>query len=264
MDHWIWQDDAYYRAWSTILMTVNHKDEKVLIHKELIECKRGQSLLSLPGWTKMFGRRWTVQKTRTFLNLLKQDRMIELEGLRKTTRLTVCNYEYYQGSQQTNNRQITDIQQTDNRQITSNNKLKNEKNDKNEKKEYISLPIEKKYNDFIVLFNSITNREYRGDRSSRNHFAARIKDGYTIDDIRIAITAASRDEYHRETNYKYLTPEYILRSNKIEQWLQVGKVKVNDKTETERMLEQMRIAEEAAKRMERMSQTKKITEIIEQ
>jgi hypothetical protein len=127
-ENWIWDNPLYLKAWIGILLTVNHEDNKVLIEGELIECKRGQSLLSLFGWSKLFGKTWTIQRVRTFFRLLKNDAMIEVEGLRKTTRVTVCNYDTYQEQQQTNNKEITDKQQGDNNKQEGLRRIKNEKN----------------------------------------------------------------------------------------------------------------------------------------
>jgi hypothetical protein len=127
-DHWIWDNPIYFKAWIAIILNVNHEDSKVEICGELIECNRGQSLLSLKSWSKFLGKGWTIQKVRTFFNLLKNDSMINIEGLHKTTRLTVCNYDIYQDMQQANNTQITSKQHADNTQITSNKNDKKEKN----------------------------------------------------------------------------------------------------------------------------------------
>lgn len=134
-EHWIWDDPVYLKAWLGILLTVNHEDKKILIQGELIECKRGQSILSLAGWVKCFGKKWTMQRIRTFFELLKRDQMIITEGLRKTTRLTVCNYDNYQFEQQAKNKQRTSRQHPDNI-LTTTNKNEEEliKNEKNEKK----------------------------------------------------------------------------------------------------------------------------------
>ena len=130
--HWVWSNAEYFKAWIAIIMFVNHEPKKVLIHGELFECDRGQSLMSLQNWVKIFGKNWTIQKVRTFFTLLENDAMICTKGMRKTTCLTVCNYDSYQDLQQTNNKQTTDKQQANNKQITTN---KNDKNYKNEKKE---------------------------------------------------------------------------------------------------------------------------------
>lgn len=116
--HWIFKNSEYFKAWCIILMNVNHSDKKILIGTTLIECNRGQSIHSLSNWAKEFGESWTVQKVRTFFILLEKDSMINTQGLSKTTRLSVCNYETYQERQQTDNtqpnKQITNRQQTDN------------------------------------------------------------------------------------------------------------------------------------------------------
>lgn len=75
------------------------------------------------------------------------------------------------------------------------------------------------YKDFISLFNSITERAYTGDIKSKDHFAARIKEGRTKEQFEKAILAASKDKWTVDGNY--LTPEYISRSNQLEKWSNV-------------------------------------------
>lgn len=136
--HWVFKNANYFKAWVVIISEVNHKSTKVIIEGELIECKRGQSINSLATWVKILGDDWTIQKLRTFLKLLEKDEMINTEGLRKTTRLTVCNYESYQSEQQGDNKETTNRQQGDNKEITTN---KNEKKEKNEKEEIDFSPF---------------------------------------------------------------------------------------------------------------------------
>ncbi len=109
--HWIWDNPDYLKAWIAILMTVNHEEKKILIHGELFECGRGESFLSLSNWTKTFGKGWTMRKTRTFFELLKNDSMIDTKGYRKTTHLKVCNYDSYQEQRQANDKQTTSKRQ---------------------------------------------------------------------------------------------------------------------------------------------------------
>jgi hypothetical protein len=132
IDHWIFENPTYFRAWLIMLFTVNYESKKVLIHGMLFECKRGQSLLSLESWVDLFGvskkkGAWTFQKVRTFFELLESDGMITKENLIKTTRLTICNYEVYQEQQQPNNNQITTKQQPNNNQITTTKESKESK-----------------------------------------------------------------------------------------------------------------------------------------
>lgn len=92
--HWIWKDPIKLKWWLDILLTVNYTDNKVLIGFDIVECKRGQSVLSLKSW----GERWNVSKdtVRNFFKLLEKDSMIIHENISKTTRITICNYELYQ------------------------------------------------------------------------------------------------------------------------------------------------------------------------
>lgn len=93
--HWIWQSDRRLKWWIDILITVNHADSKVLIKGSLIECKRGQSVMSLETWA----RRWNVTKktVKDFFELLQKDSMLLYESVKISTRITVCNYDSYQG-----------------------------------------------------------------------------------------------------------------------------------------------------------------------
>ena len=75
------------------------------------------------------------------------------------------------------------------------------------------------YSEFISIFNSITGSAYLGDVKSKEHFAARIKEGRTKEQFEKAILAASKDKYIVDGNY--LTPEYISRSNQLEKWSNV-------------------------------------------
>jgi hypothetical protein len=127
-DNWIYSDCNKLGAWCKILMEVNHKPKKTEIEGELIYCNRGQSINSLDTWRKVFGKGWTIAKVRTFFKTLKNDSMINLEGLRKTTRLTVCNYESYNSEQQRDNKETTHRQHTDNNEITTNNNVNNANN----------------------------------------------------------------------------------------------------------------------------------------
>jgi hypothetical protein len=136
LDHWLYTEKrplTRREAWENILILVNREDDKALIQGTLIDCNRGQSIQSLQTWANSFN--WSVQMVRTFFKLLENDNMIVIEGMQKTTRLTVCNYGKYQDiptdKQQTDNTQITHRQQTDNRQITTNKNIKKNKNIRN-------------------------------------------------------------------------------------------------------------------------------------
>jgi hypothetical protein len=92
--HWIWNDPTKLKRWLDIILEVNHEDRKVNIGNEIIDCKRGQTVMSLRSWAT----RWCVSKdsARHFIGLLQKDGMIITKSLAKTTRITVTNYDIYQ------------------------------------------------------------------------------------------------------------------------------------------------------------------------
>ncbi len=122
-DHWLWKDEKKLKWWLDILFSVNHTDNKVLIKNTLIECKRGQSVKSIRTWAK----EWKVSRKAVdcFFILLESEKMIEIESISFTSRLTVCKYDSYNKSGATKEPQRSHEGSTNN----------NDKNDNNENKE---------------------------------------------------------------------------------------------------------------------------------
>jgi uncharacterized phage protein (TIGR02220 family) len=72
---------------------------------------------------------------------------------------------------------------------------------------------------FFESFKKITNKKLRViDEKTERQFNARIKEGYTIDEILEATQNCKNDKYHIE-NPKFLTPEFITRSDKLQKYL---------------------------------------------
>ena len=79
--------------------------------------------------------------------------------------------------------------------------------------------IEKnKYKAFIVWFNDLMGKKYKGDKTSEGQFNARIKEGYVFDNFKNSLLAIREDKFHKENNYKYITPEFLTRSAQLEKW----------------------------------------------
>lgn len=137
-NHWIWQNDKYFKCWQWFIFRANHCQNKVLLGTEFMDVNRGEFITSISKICQATGM--SMQSTRTFLALLEKDKMINKQTTSKLTKITICNYDYYQGDQQTNNKQInkrvTQSQQTDNKPVTTDKNEKNDiKNEKNLKKE---------------------------------------------------------------------------------------------------------------------------------
>jgi len=76
------------------------------------------------------------------------------------------------------------------------------------------------YKEFIDMFNELASRSFRyGDSKARRQLKARMKDGYNLEDFKKALQAALADSFHKESDYKYLTPEFLTRSDKLDRFL---------------------------------------------
>ncbi len=125
--HWIFEDSWKFRNWIDLLTLVNHSEQKVNIKGTVLTCNRGETLCSLDT----FAKRWNCDKSkvRRFLKLLEADSMIVLKSEHITTRLTICNYDTYQGERNADETQVKHKRNADETQVTPNN------NDNKEKKE---------------------------------------------------------------------------------------------------------------------------------
>ena len=132
-DHWVWQDDKYFRWWITILLTVNHSESKFPVGNDIHTCYPGQSFQSIDNWAALF--RCSKKTVAKFFNLLENDSMIETKtvgrGNRRKHLLTVVNWSKYQQTEtEKGTERKLETTPKGNPTLPSN---KNDKNDKNEK-----------------------------------------------------------------------------------------------------------------------------------
>ncbi len=130
-NHWVWQDSEKLKWWLDLIMECNHTDQRVNIGFELFDCRRGQTINSLQTWSTRW--RTDVGRVRRFFALLKKDGMIQIENLKKTTRITVCKYDNYNDRQHDNNTQINGKRIPTEFEVNTNkNVFNNEKNEREE------------------------------------------------------------------------------------------------------------------------------------
>jgi len=86
------------------------------------------------------------------------------------------------------------------------------------------LPVEEKeeefsdYDDFLESVNLIKNSRYLGCKESRRQFNARIKQGFTKQEMLEVLENAMKEKYHIETKFRFLTPEFCTRDTSIEKY----------------------------------------------
>lgn len=72
---------------------------------------------------------------------------------------------------------------------------------------------------FVDQFNKVRGTKYKPLEKVCGQLNARLKEGYTSKDIFLALKNAMLDPYHVETNFKYLTPEFMTRADKIDKFI---------------------------------------------
>lgn len=93
LDHWVFADEKYFRAWIYILLSANHKDNKTTFDKSVIVIKRGQFITS----QRKLAESWNVSlpTVHKMLDNFKNEQMIDFETNQKRTLITVVNYDVY-------------------------------------------------------------------------------------------------------------------------------------------------------------------------
>ncbi len=141
-DHWLFHDDKKFKAWISILLEVNHKERDILLGNKVFRCKAGESYKSLDSWSRTFGIGWSKSATRLFFDLLKKEKIIDTNNVKKTTHLTICKWDTYQLMRHEGETQVKRKRNASETQATLNKNDKERiKNDKEIKK--YKYPISK-------------------------------------------------------------------------------------------------------------------------
>jgi len=89
---------------------------------------------------------------------------------------------------------------------------------------YVNVIKEKIYIDFDLLmkfYNETFGRAIRViPAKAKKQIADRMKEGYTKEDLKQVLLNAKSDSYHIETKYKYISLEFVTRSDKFERFSQ--------------------------------------------
>ena len=81
------------------------------------------------------------------------------------------------------------------------------------------------YEQFIFGVNSVTGKAYKGNSKTAAQLKTRLTEGYTLEQILVATKNCFNDPFHKQ-NTHYLTPDFILRVDKLEKYLNIKRVDV--------------------------------------
>src|SRR5574343_1885891 len=135
-EHKFWKEPRKFslaEAWIDILLEVRWSQEpqEVSFGMTTITCGYGQSLNSLDTWARRW--RWSRSRVQRFFAALRNERMIDTEDVRKTIRITVCNFKQYQKSWDVNETQMKRSGDADETQLGTEKKRNKGKKVKKEK-----------------------------------------------------------------------------------------------------------------------------------
>lgn len=98
-NNFLWEDKPFSRgqAWIDLLMTVNHKENKIMFNGSLVDVERGEKITSIRNLCDSWG--WSNTKVKKFLELLQEEKMITYKSDSKKTTINIVNYRFYQDSE---------------------------------------------------------------------------------------------------------------------------------------------------------------------
>ena len=97
--------------------------------------------------------------------------------------------------------------------------------------------------DALILFiNKTFGRSFKKASSTvKAKYNARLKDGYTKEDFKTAITNCSKNKFHIDNNFQYCTPEYFSRSEVIDKYSNVTEQEPEQETVFDPRVEAMKL-----------------------
>ena len=79
------------------------------------------------------------------------------------------------------------------------------------------------FEQLLSFLNSKTDRDFKViNKQVQGKYLARLKEGYTKFDILDAIINAVNSDFHKESNFKYLTPEFFSRAETLDKYSNVN------------------------------------------
>lgn len=146
--------------------------------------------------------------------------MIKVEtGGKKYTQITICNYNTYQGDQQSNNKDLTKTQQRPN-----NYRIK----------EIKEINIDTLFEEEVLNFLNLTCKTNYSLKTKKtiSLISARAKEGFGVDDFKKVITTKFKEWGSDQKMKQYLRPETLF-GTKFESYLNQSSVGARELTKEE-------------------------------
>jgi len=199
----------FVHLWIHILIKASHKQTEFWFNGKSLNLQAGQFVTGRKQLKDETGiNESKIERILTYFE--KIEHQIEQQKTSKNRLITILSWELYQDNEQYNEQPVNNKRTTSEQPVNTYKNVKNNKNDNTHKNIYA---------DFLEKFNILLNRKFKVlDKKTTGQLNARLKEGFTIEDILKATENCSKDKYHIE-NPQYLTPEFITRTDKLQKYL---------------------------------------------
>lgn len=229
-DSWLWEDKPFARgqAWIDLLLQANHKDRKTFSKGELVNIKRGSFLTSDQALADRWG--WSRKKVRTFLDVLVEEQMVELERSPKGTSLSIVKWDLYQRGGTTEEQ--PKIQQKDNRRTTEEQRRVQQRNTNNNDNNYNNINNDNNSSgstpNYIEFFNSNFHLINSYEINILNSF---VKDGLSEEVILLALKKAVENNVRTIKYVKSILQSWLENNIKTAEGVKAEEEKFKRETE---------------------------------
>lgn len=211
----LWEDKPFARgqAWIDLILMANFKDGEMFTKGTIVPVKRGQVFRTIKFLSNRWG--WSIKKTKGFLTLLENQKMVTTKGLPQGTLITIEKYESFQtlGTSKEPSQGISWDHQGTTKELQKNKeRIKN-------KEETIKDIYSSECSEIVDYLNEMCGTSYRSSsRKTRSLIEARLKEGFTVEDFKTVIYKKGKQWMGDTKMCKFLRPETLF-SNKFEGYL---------------------------------------------
>lgn len=191
-EHWVWKEKPFSQgqAWVDLLLMANYQDRKFALGDEIVTAEAGSIVTSQLKLMERWG--WSKSKVRRFLKLLESDGMIHIKADRRKTTIFIVNWGNFQDLQ-TTEKPKKDHSQTTRRPLKDTNNNDNKENNDN-KDIYCS--------NFESFWKVYPRKKEKA--KAYKAYCARLKDGYSEEELMKAGTVYAQECSSRNTEEKYI------------------------------------------------------------
>lgn len=139
------------------------------------------------------------------ISICNWDKHQNIEGLQKIREQTKSRVRKHREQKALKDGNVT---------VTLRNAIEEDK-EENKNKKYI---VNQSLKNFVDWYNKSFDRKFKALKKHEPKYKSILKE-FTKEELATACKNAHNDLYHKETNYKYLTIEFFLRSDKVDKFL---------------------------------------------